>query len=304
MMQLPPGWHLKFLEAPAGGKDLNDLIIIVKQLIDVAGVPSIMRGASGAGDSGYMANQMLAAAQMMYKQSTLALQRQLEKATEFSHWLVSNVIKQTVYVLGWEEVNPKTGKPLSTASQGWLGLSPDSGSKNIANLKFLGPISFQFRPTLPTDEQARAMIAMQLTNANIPLLDVRTAIELYLQQEDPDSIIDAMAVERALKEEPFASMIKEAAMRGAGINKPPPPPPNPMDQLVGPNGQPLMPPGPGQLQGGVPGANGQVSGQPSVPGINLPLVQATPPTPQGGGVMGNNGSSPGSYPGMPSGQGR
>ncbi len=297
LMLLPIGQRLSFLVPPPVGKDINDLIIIFRGLIDVAGIPSIFRGSAGGADSGYMANQMYAAAGMAYKLASLTLQRQHESALEFVHWLVPSVIKQTVFVYGWNDVNPRTGKPKIKAGQAWLGLSPDSSGKNIAQVDKLGPVSLQFRPTLPTDEQARAMIAAQLVNSPIPLSGQRHALETYLQEEDPDSILDEIYVEQALREEPLKSKVVEEALREAGLTTETKP--NPALSLVDVQGNPLIPPGPGQLNA-VPAVPGQASaGLPSVAGVNMPM-QPTPPQ----GVPGALGGRPaGMFPGMPANQG-
>ena len=291
-MVLPVGQRLSFLSPPPVGKDLNDLIGILKSMIDIAGVPSIMRGISGSGDSGYLGAQMRDAAEMAYKLAARACQRQLSSALEFTHWLIPNKIKQTVYVYGWDSVNPKTGKPASRASQAWLGLSPEGESKNIASVNKIGQVDVMYRPTMPTDAQANAMIAMQLTNAAKPLSGVRHALETYLQEEDPESIMDEMAVEAALASEPLASMVTERALKDAGLLPAQPPAPSPGQQLVGPNGQPIssgmLPPGPGQLNP-VPLSGQAPPGVPGVRGLTMPI---SPTPPQGPG---------GVYPGQPGG---
>lgn len=293
LMELPVGKTLSYLAPPPVGQDINELVVIFKSLIDIAGIPSIMRGVSGSGDSGYLASQLRAAADMAYKLSILALQRQLEKAAEFSLWLVPNQIKQTTYVLGWDSVNPKTGKPTSKAGRAWLGISPDHQTKNIADYTKLGPVSFQYRPTLPTDEQARAMIALQLTNAQKPLYDRRHALETWLQEEDPESILDALYVEEALQEEPLKSLVVQQALQEAGIL---PAQQSAPTQLVDQYGQPMMQPmSPGMA--GVPLANQAPPGVPGVPGVTMPL---TPQQPQG--IPGNvGGRVAGAYPGQPGG---
>lgn len=307
LFQPPPGYKLSYLAPPPVGKDLNDLVVIFKSLIDIAGIPSIMRGIAGAGDSGYLANQLRAAAEMAYKLAALAGQRQLEKATEFSHWLIEHKVQQTVYVLGWDSINPKTGRPVEKASQAWLGLTHREGkaTANIAKISMLGPLSFQYRPTLPTDEQARAMIALQLTNAENQLYDVRHALENYMQEEDPESILDAIWLEKAMRKPEIEGPLMEEALREAGM-LPKPPEPNPAAGLVDQFGQPLqsggpqaMPPGPGQIQG-VPMENMPLPGMPGVPGVTMPLVQGTPPPPQG--IPGAPGGRPaGMFPGLPGG---
>ena len=290
MMDIPLGKTFKFASPPPIGKDVNDLTILIKSLIDIAGIPSIMRGMSSSGDSGYLANQQMAAASMAYRIVAISAQRQLEKALEFTHWLVSNVIKQSVYAIGWTDINPKTSKPTKKAKQTWLSLSPNGSKANVdnaADLTKLGSVEVKYRPTLPTDDQARAMIALQLTNSSRPLYDVRHALETLLQEEDPDAIIEAMFIERALEQEPLNSMITEEALKEAGILPEPPPAATPAANLVGPDGQPLLPPGPGGLTNVTP-AGQMASGTPSVGGLNRPIIPNRP-----------GGRAAGSHPGRP-----
>jgi hypothetical protein len=295
-MVLPTGKTIRFLEPPAVGQDLNELITIMKSLIDIAGIPSIMRGVSGGSDSGYHASQMRAAAEMAYKRSMLSLQRQFEKALEFTHWLVSSVIRQTVYVMGWEEINPKTGKPKRNTQKAWLGLSPDHQTKNVADVSKLGPVTVQYRPTLMTDEQAQAMIAGQLVNAPIPLSSQRHAMEKYLQEEDAESILDEIIVEGAMREEPLKSMLIENALREAGLLPAQPQVQPDVSGLVNPQGMPIST---GMQGGAVAAANQAPPGVPGIPGLTMPV---TPPTPQPQGVPGMPGGRPaGAYPGQPGG---
>jgi hypothetical protein len=293
-LELPAGKTIGFLAPPPVGKDLNDLVQILTGLVEVAGIPSIMRGA-GPGASGYSDNQRLAAASMAYKMASIALARQGEQVLELMHWMIPNVVRQTVYVQGWNEINPKTGRPKTGANRAWLGLSPDKDGANLADVTKLGPISMQFRPTLPTDEQARAMIAQQLVNAPTPLSSVRHALENYLLEEDPDSIMDEIAVEQALREDPLKRMVIDDALADAKIvPKQPSTNPAPAAQLVNPQGQPIS-----SGMAGLPGA--AQAGLPSVPGLNMPLRPNGGQAPAGGRPQ--MGRPSGMYPGVPSNQG-
>ena len=147
-------------------------------------------------------------------------------------------------------------------------------------------------------EQARAMIAMQLTNAQRPLLDVRTAIEAYLQREDPEAIMDAIKIAGYMEMPPIQDKIIEAAMRKARL-LPTPQAPNPAAALVGPSGQPLIP----QMQvaeGTFPPGQA-AAGMPGIPGLTQPIVPPTPGTPPIGMGVGVGGRAAGSYPGLPGG---
>ncbi len=289
LIETPLGKKFGFVSPPPVGRDINELTMIFQGLIEVAGIPSIMRGSSLSGATGYLANQQLAAASMAYRIASISAQRQLEKGLEFSHWLVSNIVKQTVYVMGWDAINTRTGQPTKKAQQTYLGLSPDEESTSIANLTKVGSVEVRYRPILPTDDQARAMIALQLTNSSKPLYGRRQALETWMQEEDPDSILEELRVEDAMDREPLASIILENALRRANLLPKAPPVPNPASALVGPGGGPLLPPGPSQLNPAVP-AEQSVLGTPAQPGNTMPIQ----PT---GGRPG------GMYPGMPGNQG-
>jgi len=309
LINLPTGKKLSFLVPPPIGADTNELLEILRSLIEVAGIPSVMRGSAAGGDSGYLANQMLSAASMQYRLASQALQRQFEQALDFVAWLVPNIVGQTVYVQGWQAIDEKSGRPKTRADRAWLGLAPDAKgeSKNIADVTKLGPASFQFRPVLPTDEQARAMIAVQLTNAAKPLISRRHALKQWLEEEDADQIIDEIYIEDALEQEPLKSMVIQRALEEAGLSGPeqaeaPAPAASAMDPAalaaaMG-GGQPgMIPPGPGQLSPIPPGQAG--AGMPSIPGLTMPAVpgggQAPAQYPPGTG----GGMPAGSFPGQP-----
>ncbi len=286
LMDIPLGKSFKFASPPPVGRDINEMIILMKSLVDIAGIPSIMRGAGASGDSGYLANQQLAAAAMGYRIVAISAQRQLEKALEFTHWLVSHVIRQTVYALGWTETNAKTMQPTKKASETWLALSPDSEGRYMANLEKVGCVQVKYRPTLPTDQQANAMIALQLTNATKPLVSNQFAAEEYLQIEDYDSVKSQMIVENATQQGALAAILLQEALKEAGLI-PATPPPNPASDLVNTQGGPLIPPGPGQLNPVTP-AEQTVTGTPSVRGLNQPVIPGN-----------SGGRTAGAYPGLP-----
>lgn len=288
-MDVPYGKTLSFLSPPPVGEDLNELVSILKTLIDTAGVPSVMRGVSGAGESGYLANQLRAAAQMSFKLAMIALQRQEEKAIEFTHYLISKHIEQTVYVLGWSDINHRTGRPTREAEEAWLGLSPGGDAKsipkNVADLSKVATVALKYRAQMITDEQAQAMVALQLTQAPKPLYDRRHALETFLQEEDPDDILDAIAVEEAMGQEPLRGMMLEKALRDAGIAMP----------------QSDTPPQPqGMLGPGAPVVNSP-PGAPSQPGLNTPLGNPPAPRPRPTQIGRRGGRVAGAYPGRPGG---
>jgi hypothetical protein len=183
----------------------------------------------------------------------------------------------------------------------WLGLKPEGAIEGlVAPVSALGPVSVRMRPVLPSDEQAMAMIGLQLVNAPKQILSQYTVLKDYIQVDDPEGEMDRIAVEKALMSPPLEQEWVQAALKRSGIAPPPPAPP---PGLVGPNGQLLPPSGMGGGPGGPPPGpmspypNGQTaSGTPSIPGLTMPPIPNPPAQmPHGGGPPA------GSYPGQPGG---
>lgn len=294
LVQTPMGYKFYFVSPPAVGQDIDETISILRSLVDVAGIPSVFRGVGGSDQPGYAINQLIAAAVLTYRILTIALQRQLAEAGSFLWDLVSYRIRQPVYINERYEV-AKDGSRRERRDKGWLCLKPlqaeGPGGRNVAACDQLGRLSFAFRPVLPTDEQARTMIAIQATNAPKPLYGVRHALERQLQEEDPESIMDEAWVEGQLSQAPLDAQIVQEAMRRVGLGQQPA-----TAGLVGPTGEPLVPQGPGL--GGAPG----VSGMPAVQGVTMP-VQPTPSQPSAI-LPGNGGRVAGANPGQPGGRQR
>ena len=279
LLELPSGKNIRFLEVPPVGQDLNQMAQELIQLIEVAGTPTIMRGQAGSDFSGYLANQMLAAASLTYKVLSTVGARQLERAGKFLWWLVEHRINDTVYVL--EEAG-EAGQ----SERKWLGLRPTGRvSATEAPIDMLADLNVTFRPILPTDEQARIMVAMQGINAPKPLFSQRYALEKIVQVDDPDQIMDDIWVEQAMNTDPtIHQQTVNEALKRAGMVPLQPAGPGPAG-LVGPNGQPL------QVNDA---AN---AGQPTVPGLTQPLQ---PQRPANRGVPGAPGGRPaGANPGRP-----
>ena len=313
----PPGYDFNFVQPPPIGNDVVVMEQNLRALIDIAGIPSVLRGAAAADASGYLANQLITAALIHYKQMTKAVQRQFSAIGSFLWWIVSAKVKQEVFVLEQtEEIDQKTRK--KNAKKAWLSLTPDGPlTTTSAPVTHFAKFTYRMRPVLPTDEQARAMIAVQATNAPKPLYGRKRALEKFMQEEDPEGVLDEIYVENVLDNDPTVhATIVGRALREAGF--PAPIPNNPASQLVGPNGQPLIgggtaAPGPQNTEppGGAPSPfspGPSANGQPGIPGLTQPIQ---PPQPGGGpsrGGRNSNGLSArgaGGYPGQPGGnQGR
>ncbi len=281
-LEIPRGKRFAFMQPPPIGGDLKEMALLFRSLIDIAGIPSILRGANLSGDSGYLANQMIASATMLYRRLQRARERQLEEALEFMLYLIPHRVKQTVYVLGQ-----------GAEGRAWLGLrEKGETTEALASTDQLGPLTVEARPDMSVMQQARAMIAKQLIDGppETRLDSRRHAMEHWLGFEDPDTLIDEIWVEDTIATDPaIRKMIVDDATRRAGLSPPPSPSTN---GLVGPNGQPLLPPDLAGVMAGIPGA--LQGGLPVSPGAGMPV---TPPGPQGGVLPGGRVS--GTFPGQP-----
>lgn len=286
LYEAPPGYEMRFTQPPPIGQDVQQMAQIYRQLIETAGVASVLRGSAGSDYSGYLANQLLAAATLTYKHLATAIENQLADMGEFIWHVITTRIKQEVYVLASETEDKKETKK-------WLGLKPSGKVTGLcAPVDMLARMEVKLRPVLPTDEQARAMIAMQLTNAQKPLLSRRRAIEKHLQEEDPDGILNEIAVEDALDQDPMLKALQtQEALRKAGYL------PQAGSGLLNAQGQPIPPTGAPS-----PFVAGQAAGgMPAIPGLTQPLIPGAPGS--NGVPAGTGGRAAGSFPGQPGNQG-
>lgn len=268
---------MRFLEPPQSGADLRNMISEFRELIDIAGIPSVMRGAGGSRQPGYSINQLLAAGQVTYKQLGDALERQEEMRAAFLWNCVDYTIKDDVYVLGDDG-----------GSKRWIGLSGKEKAKlteHVAPVSDLGPPQCTFRPVLPTDEQAEAMIGLQELNSPRQMLSHETILTRRYQLEDPVAELDAIAVETALNAPDFQQDMMDQARRELGL---------PVKRLA--------PPPDAGLGGAFTPNDATNSGEATVP-----LLTQGAGSGQGVGPNGlplaTGGRVAGSFPGQPSNQG-
>lgn len=286
MLEIPKGKKFSFMQPPPVGADAEKMVMILRSLIDIAGIPSVFRGMSASGDSGYLANQMLGAVEMMYKRLGEARSRQLERSVEFMYYTIPTRLKQTVYVMSQGE-----------GGRSWLGLRAEGETTEyLAAVDQLGEVEVTVRPDQDVMQQARAMVARQLTEGppQQRLMSRRYAMEKILGIEDPDTMADEIWVEEQMATNPAINgPMVEDALRKAGM-LPPPQPPQPA--LVGPNGMPIQS-GMSPEMAGLPGQ--AAAGLPVLPGMGMPMA---PQPPQGNGAgpfPGAAGGPPGTYPGLP-----
>lgn len=269
----PPDRVLKFLEVPGTGRDVDEMIAQVREMIDVAGVPSVFRGIGGARQPGYSINQLMAAAQLNYKQLGNSLQRQHSGVGKLILHMVKKTIGLPVYATG-EDKDQKH----------WFGVKPTGNvTEECAPIDLLGPVKSTFRPVLPTDEEADAMIGMQAFTSK--WMSHATTLERYAHVEDADAEIDRLWAEAALDDPALNMELMTEARRRKGL---------PVPQMAAQIAPPVQ--AGGATEEFTPN-DATNSGEPTVRGMTQPLRPARRATPP----IANGGRPAGSFPGRPGG---
>lgn len=205
----PSGYTMKFLEPPKTGADVDTMIQELGELINIAGIPNVFRGIGGARQPGYSINQLMAAAQLTYRQLGTALEHQLEDAALL-------MLHMTKVISGEDNAVPIYVMGQVGDSKQYVGLKAKGGlQKQVAPIDLLGPPKCTFRPVLPTDEQSEAMIGMQLLNAPRQVRPHEIILAKYFQSENPAQELDDIAVEKSL--ELLMPEVIEDAKRIAGL---------------------------------------------------------------------------------------
>src|SRR4030067_2781026 len=97
------GGGVRFMEPPKTGKDLNDMIETIRLMIDRSGLASVMYGQGQSSSSGYMVNQLITAAQLVYKPILGNAEMAIEDMIAFIWKPLERKIRQKVYVYGGSE---------------------------------------------------------------------------------------------------------------------------------------------------------------------------------------------------------
>lgn len=246
---------ISYLVWQGNGPDADEQLRLVMQMIERAGLADVLYGQGiGAGDSGYLVNQLIAAARMKLKPLVEHAENAMERAIRLLWDVVEYEIRQPLHVYARGE---------GEGNRGWISLGPD-------DLNGYRQVEFKLSPMMPTDEYAVASMAANLMTAGI--WSRRRAME-RTGVEQPEAEEDRILIERWKASPQVQQVLLPEALKRFGL-KVAPPEPAPADVFD-------------QLQGAPPGlqqavlqhmAGGQAQGQPPAP-------QGQPPAPQGDPVQ-------------------
>lgn len=259
VMGLKPGQILRgveFMPPPEVAKDLQALTQLLMGEIDRVGLTAVMYGANSGASSGYQVASLQAAAQSVLKPVIRNASTALSDLCSFWLRLIDQRIKDTVHIWG-------SGQKAGQSE--WVELGPD-------DIRGYYVVHVELRPLLPLDEIAQRDSALRMVAGR--LWSRRHALE-KTGEEQPEDLLDEIAVEEYMEAPQIAERLTEDAATRAGLIKPTG---QGGTQIFGPGGNVLanvpaaVPPGVGGP--GFPPIQGM---QPQVPGQNLPLRPPGPP---------------------------
>ena len=281
VMKIPTGAilkGLKFMEPPRTGEDLNQMIEVLRMMIDRSGLASVMYGAGSSGSSGYMVSQLMTAAQLVYRPILSNAEMALERMLSDMWRIIDNVFKTEVYTLGLGE---------TINSYSWISLGP-------RQINGYYTVNVKIKPVLPLDEIAKGD-ALQRWTGRQKLISWETGLEKFGIQA-PEKEIEKVRVEGLLDDPRINDTLATDAAQEAGLIKETPPvetspappmlPPQMVPPIFGPNGEMIgggMPivaggagapvPGMGSMSGAAP----YIPPGPSVPGVTQQVIPTPPP---------------------------
>jgi len=191
-----PGETLAWLAWAGNGPDVDELIQIIMNFVERAGISDVLYGSAGSGDSGYLVNQLIAAARMKFKPLIDHAERGLEQAIKVLWDIVEFQCKQPLYVYNREQ-----GK------EGWMGLGPE-------DLNGARQVYVALQPVMPTDSYAKTSQAINEVGAQ--LRSRRSAME-NIGIEQPEEMMDEIRVEEWEKTPEVQAFLTAEAVRRAKI---------------------------------------------------------------------------------------
>ncbi len=186
---------ISFLTWQGNGPDADELIQLVMQFIERAGLSDPMYGSNPGGDSGYAINQLIGAARMRFKPVVAHAERAIEQQLATLLDIVEYRIKQPLHVYS------------SGRDGGWVGLSPD-------DLNGYRMIRCNLNPIMPTDAYARSSKVINEVGAG--LKSRRTAME-EIGVEQPDEEEQRILVESWKQRPEVQGWLVQEAIKRAGL---------------------------------------------------------------------------------------
>jgi hypothetical protein len=194
---LNPDESIEFLTWSGPGPDSDEMLSLLMNLTEKAGISDSMYGINPGGDSGYAINQLISAARMKFKPIIAHAQRSMERLIASLWDIIEYQIGQTLYVY-------ERGK-----DGGWLDIGPD-------DLQGYRMVDVELNPLLPTDEYATSSRAINEMSAG--LRSIYSAMEL-LRIEQPDEEMNRIRVEKWMDSPEIGKLLTAEAVKAYGLEQ-------------------------------------------------------------------------------------
>jgi hypothetical protein len=253
-----------------------------------------MYGESYAGDSGYLVNQLIAAARMKFRPLVAHAERAHEQMVQLLWDIVENQIERPLYTYA-RNIDREGDR-----QEGWIALDP----KDINGYR---QVRITVNPLLPTDTYAQT--SRVLAELQGGLRSVRSSME-EIGVEQPDRMMDEIRLDAFLKRPEVQDVLTAEVLKRYGVLQDMKDKGITAQQMM--TMLPNMAPGLQQaIMASAMGGNGMAQGMmgqmppnPNMgtPGIYAaPGVQAIPPSPQGAPAATMNPRPSGVAQGIPTG---
>jgi len=204
---VPPGRTWRYLTMPAESTaHLERLYTKATALIDLIGIPSVLRGQGGGGQAGYAIAQLMIAARSLYGPVVENYCAQVATAIQYLWWQVWRRFPEGVPV--YYQGDAATGR-----KKGWRTLTPKDiapdAKGNGTGTPFLA-CSVEADPLLPVDEAQLEMRGVQAQQAGA--VDMLTMRERYFNDPAPERT-EARVLADKINTHPLVQ--ESMALRGA-----------------------------------------------------------------------------------------
>src|SRR4030042_692038 len=187
--------EITFLTWAGNGRDGNEMVRLVQNMIERAGLSDTMYGQS-TGRSGYTINQLIAAARMRWKPIIAHAERAIETMVARLFDIVEYQVKQRLYVFQYGR------------DSGWIDLAPE-------DLSGYRQIKVVLNPIMPTDEYARSSRA--LNEVQRGLRSRQGGMEM-IGIDQPDEEMRRILVDRWMATPEVQQFLTQQALRKAGLS--------------------------------------------------------------------------------------
>jgi len=190
-----PGEDISFLSWNGSAPDMDEMVGLMMNMSEKAGLADAMYGMNPGGDSGYAINQLIAAARMKFKPLVAHAERAIEQTVGTLLDIVEYQLGQPVYVY-------RRGR-----DSGWVRLAPD-------DLQGYRQVEVQLNPIMPTDSYARSSQAINETRAG--LRSIYSAME-NIGIEQPEDEMQQILVEKYLASPQVQQVLIPEAVKRFGL---------------------------------------------------------------------------------------